>query len=140
MNVGMPRYVVQRLSAAMNERSKSIKGSKVLILGLAYKKDVDDVRESPSLELLALLKERGAKVDYNDPHIPIARSTREHNIGGMKSVRLTPANLRKYDAVLISTNHSSYDYQMIVDHSQLVIDTRNACEGIRRGKKKIIKA
>jgi len=87
-----------------------------------------------------LLKEHGAKADYNDPHIPIAPSTREHNIGGMKSVRLTPANLRKYDAVLISTNHSSYDYQMIVDHAQLVIDTRNACKSVRRGKKKIIKA
>lgn len=140
VNVGMPRYVIQRLSIALNDRSKSLKGSRILILGLAYKKDVDDMRESPSLELLSLLKEHGAKADYNDPHIPIAPSTREHNIGGMKSVRLTPANLRKYDAVLISTNHSSYDYQMIVDHSQLVIDTRNACKGIRRGKKKIIKA
>jgi UDP-N-acetyl-D-glucosamine dehydrogenase len=140
VNVGMPRYVVERLSAALNDRSRSLKGSKVLVCGLAYKKDVDDMRESPSLELISLLKEHGAKVDYNDPHIPVAPRTREHNIGGMKSVPLTPANLRKYDAVLISTDHSSYDYQAIVNSSKLVVDTRNACKNVKKGRNKVLKA
>ncbi|HUT59174.1 MAG TPA: nucleotide sugar dehydrogenase [Phycisphaerae bacterium] len=139
VNVAMPRYVIARLMEALNERGKPLKGAKVLVLGLAYKKDVDDVRESPSLELIELLSDLGAKVDYNDPHVPRTHKMREHDLK-MKSVPLTPARLKSYDAVLISTDHSAYDYQSIVDHAQLVVDTRNASRNVRRGRRKIVKA
>ncbi|MFW6062288.1 MAG: nucleotide sugar dehydrogenase [Planctomycetota bacterium] len=139
INVGMPRYVITRLMDALNDHGKALKGSKVLVLGLAYKKDVDDVRESPSLELIELLKEKGAEVDYNDPHIPVAPSTREYKLG-MSSVEMTEANLGAYDAVLISTDHSSYDYAWIVQHAQLVLDTRNATAGVQQNREKIVKA
>ncbi len=135
----MPEYVVSKLMDALNERGKALKGSKVLVLGLAYKKDVDDLRESPSLELIEILKGRGAKVDYNDPHIPKTHAQREYNLQ-MSSVPLTPARLKSYDAVLISTDHSSYDYDAIVRHSKLVVDTRNATHKVRNGKNKIVKA
>jgi UDP-N-acetyl-D-glucosamine dehydrogenase len=139
VNVAMPRYVVDRLADALNDRGKAVKGAKVMVLGLAYKKDVDDMRESPSLELIELLKHKGAKVDYNDPHIPKAPRTREHDLR-MSSKKLTAKSLAAYDAVLISTDHSSYDYQFIVDHARLVMDTRNATKNVRRGRKKIVKA
>jgi len=139
VNVSMPSYVIARLMDALNERGKALKGSKVLVLGLAYKKDVDDMRESPSLELIELLQAKGAKVDYNDPHIPVAPRTREHDLR-MRSKALTPKSLAGYDAVLVSTDHSSYDYQFIVDNARLVIDSRNATSKIRRGRKKIVKA
>jgi len=140
VNVSMPRYVISRLMEALNEKATALKGAKVLVLGLAYKKDVDDMRESPSLELIELLREFGAKVDYNDPHIPKAPPTREHGDLKMSSVPLTPGNLKKYDAVLISTDHTAYDYQFVTDHAQLVIDTRNACKKVRRGRRKIVRA
>jgi len=139
VNVAMPRYVVTRLMEALNDRSKPLKGAKVLVLGLAYKKDVDDMRESPSLELIKLLREKGAKVDYNDPHIPKAPRTREHDLR-MTSKKLTAQSLAGYDVVLISTDHSAYDYQFIVDHAQLVIDTRNATKDVKAPKGKIVKA
>jgi len=139
VNVSMPEWVVQKVAEALNERAKPLKGSKVLILGLAYKKDVDDVRESPSLELIELLQARGAKVAYNDPHIPKAPATREHDLK-MASMPLTAANLARQDVVLISTDHSGYDYQFIVDHARLVVDTRNATAAVRRGRKKIVRA
>ncbi|KKK61966.1 hypothetical protein LCGC14_3009030, partial [marine sediment metagenome] len=116
-----------------------LKGAKVLVLGLAYKKDIDDVRESPSISLIELLRYRGAKVDYNDPHCPRTHKMREHDLK-MTSKKLSAAMLKRYDVVLISTDHSSYDYQWIVDNSQLVIDTRNATAKVRRGRKKIVKA
>ena len=140
INVSMPEYVVNKIMYALNWRGKSLKGSKVLVLGLAYKKDVDDVRESPSLILIELLQYRGAKVDYNDPHVPRMPRTREHKLTSMTSKKLTPKALASYDAVLISTDHSDYDYQSIVDHAQLVVDTRNATDGVKRGRKKILKA
>jgi UDP-N-acetyl-D-glucosamine dehydrogenase len=139
VNVTMPRYVVTRLMETLNDRGRSLKGSKVLVLGLAYKKDIDDVRESPSLELIELLKHYGAKVDYNDPHVPCTHKMREHDLK-MTSVPLTPARLRSYDAVVISTDHSSYDYQAIVGHAKLVIDTRNATKNVKKGREKIVKA
>ncbi len=141
VNVGMPEWVVTKVMHALNEKSKALKGSKILLLGMAYKKDVDDLRESPSLVLTELLRDRGAKVDYNDPHIPAVGMTREHpKLAGMKSKKLTPAMLGKYDAVLISTDHSSYDYEMIVENARMVIDARNATAGVKKGRKKIIKA
>ncbi|MFP4055012.1 MAG: nucleotide sugar dehydrogenase [Phycisphaerae bacterium] len=141
VNVSMPEWVVHKTMDALNDRSKAMKGAKILLLGLAYKKDVDDMRESPSLELIELLKQRGAKVDYNDPHIPEAPPTREHpKLAGMKSRKLTEKSLASYDAVLISTDHTSYDYDFIVENAQLVIDTRNATDSVKKGRKKIVKA
>ncbi|MHC4983171.1 MAG: nucleotide sugar dehydrogenase [Planctomycetota bacterium] len=139
VNVGMPEWVINKLMNALNNRDKALKGSSILVLGLAYKRDVDDMRESPSLELIELLRDRGAKVAYNDPHIPKAPRTREHDIN-LTSVKLTPARLKKYDAVLVSTDHTAYNYQFVVDNAQLVIDTRNATQGVRRGRRKIVRA
>jgi len=139
VNVSMPEFVLAKLMDALNERRKPLNGARVLVLGLAYKRDVDDMRESPSLALIELLRQRGARVDYNDPHIPKAPRTREHDLR-MASVPLTAGSLRKYDAVLISTDHSGYDYQFIVDNAALVIDTRNATQNVRRTRNKVVKA
>ena len=139
VNVAMPRWVVGKLAEAFNRQGKAVKGSKILVLGLAYKKDIDDVRESPSIELIELLKQQGAKVDYNDPHVPLTHRMREHDLK-MTSKPLTAKSLASYDAVLIATDHSSYDYQFIVDHARLVIDSRNATRGVRRGRSKIVPA
>ena len=139
INVTMPAFVIAKLTDALNERGKALKGSRVLVLGLAYKKDVDDVRESPSLELIELLKAKGAKVDYNDPHIAHTHKMREHDLK-MSSKKLSARMLAGYDAVIISTDHGAYDYQFIVDSAKLVIDTRNATGKIRRGKRKVVKA
>jgi UDP-N-acetyl-D-glucosamine dehydrogenase len=139
INTAMPEYVIRRLGEALNDRGLPIKGSKVLVLGLAYKKDVDDLRESPSIELIELLRHKGAKVDYNDPHIPKTHKGREHDLG-MASVAITPAALKKYDAVLIATDHSAYNYDEIVANAKLVIDTRNATSKVTKGREKIVKA
>jgi len=137
VNTGMPYYVVSKVIEALNSGGRGMKGARVLVLGLSYKKDVDDVRESPSLKLITLLKQRGAKVDYNDPYVAQAPKMREYDLK-MKSVPLTERNLKRYDCVLISTDHSEYDYKFIAQHSSLVIDTRNATAGIK--SKKILKA
>ncbi len=139
INTSMPQYVIDRLTDALNEKRKAIKGSKILVLGLAYKKDVDDVRESPSIELIELLKARGAKVDYNDPHVSKTPKQREHDLK-MVSKKLTAAMLKSYDCVLIATDHSTYDYDWIVRHARLVVDTRNATANVKSGRKKIVKA
>jgi len=139
VNVSMPEYVVGKVMAALNREGKPLKGSRVLVLGLAYKKDVDDDRESPSWELMELLLAGGAKVDYNDPHIPETPPKRRHDIR-MRSKKLSAKMLAAYDAILVSTDHSVYDWQFIVDHAPLVIDTRNATAGVRRGRRKIVKA
>ncbi len=139
LNVGMPYYVISKVADVLNQQGKAIRGSKILVLGLAYKKDVDDLRESPSIILIEQLKHRGAKVDYNDPFIPTTHKQREHDLK-MKSVPLTPASLRKYDIVLISTDHTQYDYDMIVQHAKAVVDTRNATAKVVRGRQKITKA
>lgn len=132
INTNMPYYVIQKTMEALNERSKTLKDAKVLVLGMAYKKDVDDMRESPSLELIRLLKGKGAIVDYNDPFIPVAVSHRKGF--KMTSTELTEKVLKGYDCVLIATNHSIYDYKWIVENSALVIDTRNATAGIKSDK------
>jgi len=139
INTNMPHYVVTKTLDAMNERGKSLKGAKVLVLGLAYKKDIDDVRESPSIELIEILKEKGAKVDYNDPYIPMTHKMREHNLK-MRSKPLSAKMLRGYDIVLISTDHSCYDYKWIVKNAKMVIDTRNATANVKSGRNKIVKA
>ena len=139
INTDMPHYVVHKVMEALNSKKKSLNGSKVLVLGLAYKPDIDDVRESPSLELIELLKSAGAKVDYNDPYLPKTHKMREYDLK-MKSVPLTAAKVKSYDCVLISTNHSDYDYHWIVKNSKLVIDTRNATANVKTGRSKIVKA
>lgn len=139
INTDMPHYVVHKVMDALNGKKKSLNGSKVLVLGLAYKPDIDDVRESPSLELIELLKAGGAKVDYNDPYLPKTHKMREYDLK-MKSVPLTAAKVKSYDCVLISTNHSDYDYRWIVKNAQLVVDTRNATAGVKSGRGKIVKA
>jgi len=139
INTAMPKHVVNRLAESLNEKKKSLKGSKVLVLGLAYKKDVDDIRESPSIELIELLQARGASVDYNDPHVPRTPRQREHNLG-MTSKKLTAAALRRYDCVLIATDHTAYDYAWIVRHARLVVDTRNAAVNVKSPRGKVVKA
>jgi len=126
INHAMPQYVISRLTLALNDRGKSVRFAKVLIMGLAYKPDVDDVRESPSFELIELLRELGAEVDYNDPHVPKTHKMRRYGDMGLASVELTPDSLRVYDCVLIATDHKLYDWQLVADHAQLIIDTRNA--------------
>ncbi len=139
INTGMPHFVVEKVADALNERRKSLKGSRVLVLGLAYKPDIDDVRESPSLELIELLQRKGAKVDYNDPYILQTHKQREYDLR-MTSKKLTAKMLAGYDAVVISTNHSDYDYSWIVKNAQLVVDSRNATAKVRSGRSKIVKA
>ena len=139
INTNMPHYVIAKTIEALNERKKSLKGAKVLVLGLAYKKDIDDLRESPSIELIELLRQKGAKVDYNDPYIPRTHKQRQHDLK-MVSKRLTAKMLRSYDAVLISTDHSAYDYKWIVKNARLVVDSRNATANVRSGRNKIVKA
>ncbi|MGC9157410.1 MAG: nucleotide sugar dehydrogenase [Terracidiphilus sp.] len=127
VNTNMPYFVLEQIAAGLNERSKSIKGSKVLVLGVAYKRDIDDLRESPSLTILELLRERGAQVAYNDPYFARVGRGRHYDLN---MVNTPLENLGQYDAVVIVTDHSSYDYQAIVEQSQLVVDTRNATKGI----------
>jgi len=137
INTHMPYYVVQKTADALNQKGVPVRNAKILILGLAYKRDVDDTRESPSLKLIELFTERGAKVDYNDPYVPKTRRMRRYDLG-MESVSLTQETLASYDCVVISTNHSVYDYKFIVRHSRVVVDTRNATAGLR--SEKVIKA
>ncbi len=139
INTAMPEYVIAKVGEALNTKKKAINGSKILILGLAYKKDVDDIRESPSIELIEMLRTRGAKVDYNDPHVPRTPKQREHDLG-MTSRKHTEKMLASYDCVLIATNHSAYDYDWIVKHARLVVDTRNATAHVKTHRKKIVKA
>ena len=139
INTDMPRYVLHRVAEVLNKRRKSLKGSRILVLGLAYKPDVDDLRESPSIIIIELLRKAGVKVDYNDPYIPSTHRQREHNLG-MKSKKLSARMLAAYDCVLIATDHSCYDYPWIVKHAKLVVDTRNACAKVRSGRAKIEQA
>jgi len=127
INTDMPYFVIDQLTSALNEHSKALKGSRVLVLGLAYKRDIDDLRESPSLTIIELLRQKGAIVSYNDPYFPTVGHGRHYDLN-MTSVPLD--NLAQYDAVLIVTDHSSYDFRAIAEQSQLVVDTRNATKGI----------
>ncbi len=125
VNHAMPDFVIQRTVEALNGQGKAVKDAKVLVLGLAYKPDVDDVRESPSFELIERLAKLGADVVYNDPHVPETPAMRKYNLR-MNSVEISPDQLKKYDCVLIATNHAAYDYAQIAEHAKLVVDTRGA--------------
>jgi UDP-N-acetyl-D-glucosamine dehydrogenase len=140
INTEMPKYVVSRIGEALGARGKSIGGSKIAVLGVAYKRDVDDPRESPAFRLMALLIEGGAEVSYNDPHIPKLPRSRSHELPLMASKQLTQAYLSQQDCMVIATDHSAYDYEFIVEHSQLVVDTRNATRNVRHGREKIVQA
>ena len=142
INTYVTEWVVEKLARALNDRKKAVNGSKVLVLGMAYKRDIDDLRESPSLKLIELLKDRGAEVSYNDPHIPRVPilSPMRHYDFHMESQALTPEYLASLDAVLVSTDHSSYDWEFICEHAPLVVDTRNACAGVKGNREKIVKA
>lgn len=137
----MPEYVITRLAEFLNEQGKPIKGSKILLLGMAYKKDVDDPRESPSFILMEELLRRGADLSYNDPHVPRLPKMRHHpNLPDMTSVELTPEVLASQDCVLIATDHSAYDYSFIVQHASFVLDTRNATKSVVGEKANVSKA
>ena len=129
VNSGMPEYVCQRVAGALNDREKSVKGSRVLVLGVAYKRDVEDVRESPALDVMRLLESRGARVGYNDPHVP--ELTLDHRT--LRSQELMTA-VRGSDVVVIITDHSAYPYREIVEAAPVVVDTRNATRGIASAK------
>jgi len=139
VNHSMPDYVVQRTVLALNDRGKAVHGSRVLVLGLAYKPDVDDVRESPSFELIEKLEELGAKVDYNDPHVPKTHKMRHYDLQ-MHSVALTPQSLQSYDCVMIATHHAAYDWQMVADNAKLIVDTRGALRNVKGKKDHIVQA
>jgi len=139
VNVAMPYYVLERTIEALNARRKCLNGANILVLGVAYKKDIDDDRESPSYAVMQLLLERGAAVRYNDPHIPKLKPGRKHKFQ-LESIQLTEAVLGGMDAVIILTDHSSYDYHWLVQHASLVIDTRNATKQVSNGREKIVKA
>ncbi|OGW35098.1 MAG: UDP-N-acetyl-D-glucosamine dehydrogenase [Nitrospirae bacterium GWD2_57_9] len=128
INTNMPYYVVGKVADGLNAQGKCVTGSKILILGLSYKKDIDDTRESPSLKLMELLAEKGATVDFNDPYIPQTKKMRMYDLK-KSSVALTPGNLKRYDCIVVATDHSCYDYSFILEHAQLVVDTRNATNG-----------
>ena len=140
INTQMPFYVVQRLSDALNDVGKPVRGSKILLLGVAYKRDVDDPRESPSFKLMELLLKRGASVSYNDPHVPELPSMRSFHLPPMRSVPLTAENLAQQDCVLIATDHSCYDWSFIVQHASLIVDTRNATHAAGESPARIFKA
>ncbi|RLS60714.1 MAG: nucleotide sugar dehydrogenase, partial [Planctomycetota bacterium] len=125
INTAMPRYVIDRVADALNEQSKSVKGSRVLVLGPAYTADLDGVRESPSFELIELLQHRGAIVEYHDPHCPATWAGRKHDLQ-MTSVALTADAVRSFDCVLVATAHTAVDYALVAKHAALVIDTRDA--------------
>ncbi len=123
VNTNMPRWVISKTMDALNDREKSLKGAKILVLGIAYKKDVDDMRESPSVELMQLLEAKGAIVEYTDPHVPIFPKMREYHFD-LESINPTPEKIAEYDVLLLATNHSKFDYAMFKKNAQLIIDTR----------------
>jgi len=137
INTNMPRYVVSRVMEALNDREKALKGSKVLVLGAAYKPDIDDVRESPALDVIGLLKKKGGIVEYHDPYIPHIH----HETEGwrMDSVEDVMQAVKHADAVVIITNHKVYDYQAIVEKSAFVFDSRNATGAVVQGSDKVVR-
>jgi UDP-N-acetyl-D-glucosamine dehydrogenase len=139
VNHAMPDYVIGRTVWALNQQGKAARGSRILVLGLAYKPDIDDVRESPSFELIEKLEELGARVDYHDPHVPRTHKMRRHDLS-MSSVDLTDASLGSYDCVLIATHHSAYDWNQIARHAKLVVDTRGVLRKVQGARAVVVSA
>lgn len=123
VNSAMPQWVVEKIAEALNARERSIKGTRILVLGIAYKKNVDDMRESPAVVLMELLQQKGALITYSDPWVPVFPTMREHHFD-LESIELTPDSLRRHDLVLLATNHDLFDYGMIKEHAALIVDTR----------------
>jgi UDP-N-acetyl-D-glucosamine dehydrogenase len=140
VNTQMPRYVIDRIADALNDARKAIRGSRICILGISYKKDIDDPRESPSFVLMDLLRERGAILSYSDPFFPQLPRMRHHDVPDLANSDLTPEFLASQDCVLIATDHSNVDYELVVRNAQLVIDTRNATRNVTVDRHKIRKA
>ncbi len=136
INSSMPHWVVGKIGDALNERGRAIRGSRIVVLGIAYKKNVDDTRESPGVELMSILHDRGATVDYSDPHVPMFPKMRRHHFD-LRSVAVTPASIAAYDVVLIATNHDAFDYALIKEHAKLIVDTRGVYP---RGDNNVVKA
>jgi len=140
INASMPTYVIERVVEALNDVGKPVRGSRIAILGAAYKKDVDDPRESPSFKLMELLIERGAIISYNDPHIPVLPSMRHYRVPHLASEPLTAEYLAAQDCVLVATDHSAYDWEFIAKHARLIVDSRNATKQVAHKYKNIRKA
>src|SRR2546426_8222005 len=138
VNTAMPYHIVDAVANALNDRQKALKGSRILVLGVAYKKDVDDLRESPTLKIMELLEKRGVTLDYNDPYFPHLHKMRHYDYSAKASVPLDKRTIGSYDCVVIATDHSSYDYAAIVDAAKLVVDTRNATRRLMRQRDKIV--
>jgi UDP-N-acetyl-D-glucosamine dehydrogenase len=140
VNARMPEYVVRRVAEALNSQSKPVRGSRIGILGVAYKRDIDDPRESPSFKLMELLGQQGAVLSYCDPHVPVLPSMRHFDVPKLNSESLTPDYLGSLDCTLIATDHSSFDWDMVVRHSRIVVDTRNATHAVAPHAKNVWKA
>jgi UDP-N-acetyl-D-glucosamine dehydrogenase len=136
VNTAMPDWVVGKVMDALNERGKALKGAKILVLGIAYKKNVDDMRESPSVELMEKLQKKGAIIAYSDPHVPVFPKMREHHFD-LSSIPVTPSTLASYDCVLVATHHDAFDYDLIRREAQMVVDTRGV---YREGFENLVKA
>jgi UDP-N-acetyl-D-glucosamine dehydrogenase len=134
----MPEHVVAAIGEALNRLERSLQGARILILGVSYKRDVDDLRESPALRIMQLLQSHGSSIEYHDPHFPRLPRTRRYEFN-LESVSLTAERLAQYDAVVIVTDHSCFDYEFVVRHARLVIDTRNATAAIQEGREKIVR-
>ena len=140
INTSMPMYVINRLAEALNRHGKPIKGSKIGVLGVAYKKDVDDPRESPSFKLIEILLERGADLSYSDPHVPVLPQMRSFDVPEMSSSDMSEEYLGSLDCALIATDHTLFDYDQIVACCPLVVDTRNATKDVKEHRDRIWKA
>jgi UDP-N-acetyl-D-glucosamine dehydrogenase len=138
INHAMPAWVVGKVVEALNGRGKSLHGASILVLGVAYKKDIDDQRESPALEILTLLRQQGARVNYSDPHVPRCYGHRHYPDLDLTALPLTAETLQAQDAVILVTNHSAFDLDLIRQHASLIVDTRNAFKGIPPDK--VVKA
>ncbi|HEY3175161.1 MAG TPA: nucleotide sugar dehydrogenase [Candidatus Polarisedimenticolia bacterium] len=139
INGFMPHHVLSKVVDALNRQKKALSGSRILVLGVAYKRDTSDTRESPSLDIMKLLRERGARVDYHDPYVPALPAGVAGKSPAQRSATMAPARLRRYDCAVIVTDHTGIDYQRIVDNCRAVVDARNATKGIRRGRGKVTK-
>ena len=140
INVQMPYYVVNKLEEALRQRGTPLEGAQILMLGLSYKRNIDDPRESPAFKFLELLQQKGARVVYNDPHVPIFPKMRHYRHLRVKHVPLTQETLSGCDAALIVTDHSAYDFELVARHAPLVVDTRNACAALKEWRDKIVRA